>query len=249
MSGKWRCPSVSPVVEWLTDQHWKSCPFLQGWYKQGFRICTPLSETCQTDCWRSDCCRGTTGRMCVFLKSSLSGYFSLVVAEFSFLEWLHKCLGTVLITGIRSRRSPSCPEAFQAWRYQYQEQILFVLFLFPLLTVHNGIRLFLPPWNSFSLLPITDAFPESCQTALRKSAWWQSLPVWNTFQDDNICLRSVSAILYQRTLFPYERIFPHRFSAFVSLHLCQSLNLRCRQLLFLHTLLFHPTGWDWLKAG
>ena len=33
--------------------------------------------------------------------------------EFSFLDWLHKCSGTIDNIGIRSRRSPTCPEAFQ----------------------------------------------------------------------------------------------------------------------------------------
>lgn len=73
-----------------------------------------LSGICQKVCLWYACYRSTTGRMCVFLKNSLSACSCFWAVVSSFREWFHKCSGKVHSTGIRSERSPTYPEACQA---------------------------------------------------------------------------------------------------------------------------------------
>ena len=51
---------------------------------------TLLSETCRKVCLWCICYRSTTGRMCVFLKNSLSACSCFWAVVSSFREWFHK---------------------------------------------------------------------------------------------------------------------------------------------------------------
>lgn len=65
---KARCPSVSPAVGGRKVCIENPVPFFKVDINRSSVFAFPLSETCQTVCWWSACCRSTTGRMCVFLK-------------------------------------------------------------------------------------------------------------------------------------------------------------------------------------